>query len=210
MAKAGWLASLDWTNDRPVILGVLSLEHEVGPNMTTITYRSAAADDAPAIAHVEVASKRESVAEFETEHSMGYQRSLNRWSGYIAGTRHPQLAKLERTTYVACDGLFVVGYLGCHHAKRKDWWQADAELQQIYVLKPYQRRGIGETLFSMMVVWLRDTGVNSVGVGFHADNPYGAFYIKMGGKLAAPGLCFWDDLRKWSPPGGSWHDSINR
>lgn len=93
--------------------------------MNKISYRVATCEDAPAVAHVDVASKRESIAELESEFTMGYDRSLDRWSGYIAGTRHPQLAKPERIVYLACDGETVVGYVGCHHAKReacgKDW-----------------------------------------------------------------------------------------
>jgi len=170
------------------------------PGNGDISYRVASVDDAPAIAQVEVRSKRESIPELESELTMGYERSLDRWTGYLAGTRHPQRAKRERITYVACLESTVVGYLGCHHATRKDWWKADAELQQIYVLKAYQGQGIGTALFSLMVDWLRGAGIDSVGVGFHADNPYGGFYTKMGGRLAEPGLCYWDDLRSWSAP----------
>ncbi len=47
--------------------------------------------------------------------------------------------------------------IGCHHANgTKDWWHADSELQQIYILRSHQRMGIGTELFSMIVDWLRE------------------------------------------------------
>ena len=163
-----------------------------------ISYRIATVDDAPAIAHVEVTSKRESIPDLESEFTMGFDRSLERWAGYIAGTRSPRLAKPERIVYLACDGNAIVGYIGCHHARpeaRGEGWQADAELQQIYVLKAYQRKGIGAQLFSMMVDWLRAAKMNSLMVGYHEANPYRAFYFKMGGREVSPGLCYWNELR---------------
>ena len=172
--------------------------------MASIEYRTATVDDSPAIANVEVKSKRASIADLESEFTMGYDRSLERWSGYIAGTRHPQVAKPERAIYVACEGPLVVGYIGCHHAKE---WGSDfcdtplsSELQQVYVLKSHQRLGVGTQLFSMVVDWLRDTNVNTMGVGFHEQNPYQAFYLKMGGRQVIPGICVWDDLSSWSRP----------
>lgn len=170
--------------------------------MKPITYRIATVGDAPAVATVEVTSKRESISHLESEFSMGYGRSFERWSGYIAGTRHPRLAKPKRVVFLASDKESVIGYIGCHHAQREQCgedWQSDAELQQIYILKTYQRRGIGTHLFSMMVDWLRFGGMNSLVVGYHETNPYRAFYFKMGGKEVSPGLCHWDDLTDWSP-----------
>ncbi|MEL6898155.1 MAG: GNAT family N-acetyltransferase [Planctomycetota bacterium] len=168
--------------------------------MNSISYRGASVDDADAIAGVEVASKRQSIPDLESEQSMNHERCLQRWSGYLAGTRNPKLAKQERVTFVAFDGDAMVGFLGCHHAKRLDWWPADAELQQIYVLKSHQRMGIGQNLFVMMTQWLLNTGVNSVGVGFHAENPYRKFYLDMRGELRGPGTCFWEGLADWIPP----------
>ena len=169
--------------------------------MSTITYRPATVGDAPAIARTEVRSKRESIPGLESEQSMNYDWSFERWSGYIAGTRHPQLAAKQRMIYVACDGEDVVGYIGCHHTNgSKDWWLASSELQQIYILKSYQRQGIGTKLFKTIVCWLRETGINSLGVGYHAANPYRAFYDKMGGESPASGVSYWHDLSNWAPP----------
>ncbi|MEM9368186.1 MAG: GNAT family N-acetyltransferase [Planctomycetota bacterium] len=166
--------------------------------MIEIDYRLAEVSDAEAIADVEVRSKRDSIAELENEPSMDHARCSKRWAGYLAGTRHPKLARRERATWVACEASSIVGFLGCHHAERQDWWPADAELQQVYVLKTHQRLGIGQQLFTRMVQWLRETAVNSVGVGFHAENPYRAFYLKMGGQPTGPGMYFWDDLASWA------------
>jgi len=169
--------------------------------MNEIKFRIATVEDSPKIAHVEVTSKRESIADLESEFTMGYDRSLQRWSGYLAGTRHPRLAKPERIVFLATDGPKVVGYIGCHHAKPEECgedWKADAELQQIYILKNYQRRGIGTHLFSMIVSWLSDAKMNSLVVGYHETNPYRSFYLKMGGNEVSPGVSYWDDLGGWS------------
>lgn len=52
----------------------------------------------------------------------------------------------------------------------------------------------------MMVGWLRSSGINRLVVGYHEDNPYQAFYLKMGGEAIDTGLCYWRDLTAWERP----------
>ncbi|MBY8981274.1 MAG: GNAT family N-acetyltransferase [Candidatus Lokiarchaeota archaeon] len=82
------------------------------------------------------------------------------------------------------------------------------ELRAIYVLKEYQRSGIGVKLVKMVVERLLEKNINSMIVWVLKDNPNGKFYEILGGKyigqkmLEKEGVDYvafaygWDDIRQ--------------
>lgn len=90
----------------------------------------------------------------------------------------------------------MVGYVAGHHTTK---WGVETELQSMYILQNYQGLGIGTRLFAMLVDWLRQSGVRSLGVNVFAESPYNRFYEKMGGEEIRPGVMLWKDLSGWEP-----------
>jgi GNAT superfamily N-acetyltransferase len=158
-----------------------------------ITFREAGIHDAPAIARTEVASKLASLPGFVSPIEVNYDARLERWMHYINRTRSPNLALDPRIVILACAEQDVVGYIACHQTTK---WSVDAELQSLYLLKPYQGRGIGTALFSLSVAWLEKSGLRSLGVGIHPNSPYNRFYEKLGGVQRDAHTYTWTDWRQ--------------
>ena len=169
-----------------------------------LSYREATVDDAPSIARVEVKSKRASIPNVVSEIEMDYDWSLNRWVGYLNKTSSPRFAEEHRIVFLACDGERVVGYAACHHTTKRG---IEGELQSIYVLKEYQRQGIGTTLIMRVVKWLLANGKNSLLTGYYGKNPYVRFYQKLGADLSE-GPAIWQNLRQLSDAQG-WTETEN-
>ncbi len=164
-----------------------------------IIYREASIHDAEAIARTEAASKQASlvgVIEFMApEYELDYDQLLVKWKGYIEKTRSPRKSKDPRVIYAAFDGGLMVGFAACHHTTK---WGVESELQSMYVLKDYQGQGIGTHLFELVVEWLRENGICSMGVNLYSDNPYRQFYEKMGGEYLRSSALLWKDLKIWT------------
>lgn len=58
------------------------------------------------------------------------------------------------------------------------------ELYVIYVLKPFQRKGIGSKLMAAVRNRLHEAGINTLMVWTLHDNPYQRFYQSLGGAIA--------------------------
>ena len=155
-----------------------------------IAFREATVEDAPAIARTEVDSKRASIPGFASEIELDYDARLDRWMHYLSRTRSPGLAKDPRIVVLASDGPAVVGYAACHETTK---WGVAAELQSIYLLEAYQGLGIGTALFYLIVKWMERAGLQSLGVGIAAGNPYQRFYQKLGGILLDEHTYLWRD-----------------
>jgi GNAT superfamily N-acetyltransferase len=65
---------------------------------------------------------------------------------------------------------------------RQSDWQCDAELYSIYVLKAFQRKGVGLRLFDLAVAAGLARGMNSLYVIVLRDSPYRRFYEKLDGR----------------------------
>ena len=75
----------------------------------------------------------------------------------------------------------VIGLAG--GGPRKGDLPFSGELGFIYLLKPYQRHGIGRQLTGVIVNRLKQQGYNSMLVWVLAANPYRAFYESLGGQI---------------------------
>ena len=80
-----------------------------------------------------------------------------------------------------------------HHTTRHD---TDAELQNIYVLKDWQGRGIGTHLLGTIAHRLQADGSRRMCVGYDSESRYKRFYMKHGAVELAPGSpwAIWHDL----------------
>jgi GNAT superfamily N-acetyltransferase len=85
-----------------------------------------------------------------------------------------------------------VAYVAYHHTSRHG---TDAELQNIYVLRQWQRKGIGASLLGLVAHRLQADGSGSMCVGFDAHSEYKQFYMKHGAVETAPGApwAIWRD-----------------
>lgn len=82
------------------------------------------------------------------------------------------------------------------------------ELMAMYVLKEYQRRGIGVRLVKLIVERLIEHNINSMVIWVLKDNPNWKFYEVLGGKYLGQGILQkeganyikiaygWDDIQK--------------
>ena len=59
------------------------------------------------------------------------------------------------------------------------------EMQSLYLLKDYQKQGIGKKLFEKALEEARKMGYKKMKVGCLEKNPSNEFYLKMGGKFIA-------------------------
>ncbi len=84
-----------------------------------------------------------------------------------------------------------------------------AELFGIYVLRDYQRQGVGTALLKSLAAWLNEQGHRSMLVWIMRENPFREFYLKTGasqleqtreidygGKKLTLLSYGWDDIKK--------------
>ena len=95
----------------------------------------------------------------------------------------------------------LVGFLWCHPTKDNPKWAA--RLNKIYLLRGYQRRGLGTRMVAAAVDRLLQHGLTSMALFTEADNePACNFYDRLGGERqlneqgAFDGMYGWSDLRK--------------
>jgi len=150
----------------------------------------ALASEIETITRLEIDSKIASIPQCISEVDIDYSVRLQRWHTYFNGSS-PQTSKPERLVLKAEVDEKMVGYIAGHLTNR---FEKDAEIQSFYVLKPYQRQGIGRQLFFKFVEWMQQQHAQSLCVGIAEDNPYQAFYLKQGADYLNPHWLYWDDI----------------
>jgi GNAT superfamily N-acetyltransferase len=86
--------------------------------------------------------------------------------------------------HVAEAGGQVIGFVDVG-APRDTRWTCEAELYALYVLKPYQRHGVGQRLFELACEAVIDAGRHSMYLIALSDSPYRTFYERLGARLLA-------------------------
>jgi GNAT superfamily N-acetyltransferase len=147
--------------------------------------------DVDELTNVEVESKLQSFTDNEPV-AIDYDTRHYRWSTYFNG-QSPASAKPERVIYKAIIGGKIVGYIAGHLTIR---YEKDAEIQSFYILREYQRKGIGAKLLAEFLGWLQIQNAVSLCVGIDSTNPYQAFYHKYGAGYLNPHWMFWDDVEE--------------
>jgi len=113
-----------------------------------------------------------------------------------------KLAEIDATNFVLVvqtTGAQLVGFIWCHPTKDNPRWAA--RLNKIYLLRDYQRRGLGKRLVAAAVDRLLEHGLTSMALFTEADNePACNFYEQLGGERqlnesgAFEGMYGWTDL----------------
>lgn len=143
-----------------------------------VSIRSAAPDDAVAIARVHVESWRSTYAGIVPD-------------AYLAGLDETLRVKLWQEWLVSGAVVLVserkgeiVGFV--HAGKiREPIETADSEIYSLYLLREAQGRGIGWELLTAVAAKLRGQGFNSIGLWVLERNRARGFYEKSGGRLVA-------------------------
>lgn len=143
------------------------------------------------LTRLEVASKRASISQLIGPHDLDENRLLRRWETYFLG-QSPLSSKPERRVLQATVNGVLVGYIAGHLTSRYDM---DAEIQSFYVLRDYQRQGIGSALLGALAAWLVSLRATRLCVGIAAGNPYRAFYEKHDAVYLNEHWLYWHDLQ---------------
>jgi len=95
----------------------------------------------------------------------------------------------------------LVGFIWCHPTHDNPTWAA--RLNKIYLLREYQRRGLGKRMVAAAVDRLLEHGLTSMALFTEVDNePACNFYEQLGGERQLDergefgGMYGWSDLRK--------------
>ena len=147
--------------------------------------------DITELARVEIDSKRDSIPELVEDFELDLELRANRWKTYFQ-RQSPQTSKPERLVLKAVDNGKIVCYIAGHLTTRYD---LEAEIQSFYILKPYQRQGLGNRLLLEFFDWLDKNHATSLCVGIATDNKYKAFYLKNGGQYLNEHWIYWVDVK---------------
>lgn len=141
--------------------------------------REANYDDAPAIARVHVDSWRSTYRGIIPDEYLGQQSYEKRESSW-----HKILKSVPNNsnfTYVAeNESGEVIGFANGGLERTKDP-NFHGELNAIYILEKYQRKGIGRKLLWVVAQRLRESNIYSMLVWVLTENPACQFYEALGG-----------------------------
>ena len=156
--------------------------------------RRAGIGDTDTVVRILIASKEASFPETVEDHDRDVTFWTRRWHDYIARGNLPFSILGDGWVFLAEIGGVPVGYIAYHHTRRLE---TDAELQNIYLLKDWQRKGIGTALLGVVAHRLAADGSRSMCVGYDSDSPYKRFYSKHGALETSPGApwSIWKDVR---------------
>lgn len=124
-----------------------------------------------------------------------YQRLHPRLVGYVAGTYHPSCSLPERLVIVAQQDEQSIGFIAGHRSTRLG---CTGELQWMFVLPSWQRKGIGAALLRPLATWFIEQESRKVIVDAPPENPYRAFYLKHGAVPLDAYWLYWEDISKVS------------
>ena len=144
----------------------------------SIIYREATVADSFGVAQVHVKSWRESFAGLVPQSFLDNMTVEKRAKAFAnragAGFYKMFLAETQEG---------VLGFMDVGEPRDREL-SYDAELYAIYILKEFQRKGIGQELFRLGVGAAVAAGMNSMYLLALEVSPYRPFYEKLGGKLA--------------------------
>ncbi|MCC5602044.1 GNAT family N-acetyltransferase [Nostoc favosum] len=141
--------------------------------------REANLADAPAIAKVHVDAWRTTYsnlmpAKFLAD--LSYEERETKWVKILSNIAQ------DNFTYIAEDEIGqIVGFANGGQERTGDRLY-QGELYAIYILKKYQRQGLGYRLISTIATRLIESGISSMLVWVLADNPASGFYQSLGGQ----------------------------
>ena len=148
------------------------------PQEERITLRRATVSDSLEVARVHVQSWRESFTGIVPQSFLDEMSVENRAQAFRA-----RFAEESYRMFIAetpADGPIGFADFG---KPRDNNLQYQAELYAIYLLRDFQRQGVGARLFTLGVESLVADGMNSMYLLALEVSPYKSFYEKMGGRV---------------------------
>jgi GNAT superfamily N-acetyltransferase len=140
-----------------------------------IRYRVATSADVPAIAACRLPESTD-----------------ERMAAYFDGHHHPQQAQQPRIGFVAEEDDRVVGYIAGHLTTRHG---CRGEVQYLFVMPAYRRRGVATTLLRLLARWFEREGAVRVCVCVDAESPAAVpFYERAGASPIKTYWYGWDDI----------------
>ena len=152
------------------------------PQEQRIILRRATVSDSPAVARVHVQSWRESFTGIVPQSFLEKMSFEDRAQAFR--TRFAVDSYRMFMAETPADG--VIGFADFGKARETDR-PYQAELYAIYLLRDFQRQGVGRKLFTLGVESLVTDGMNSMYVLTLEASPYRSFYEKMGGRMVDRG-----------------------
>ena len=138
-----------------------------------VQYRSAGADDVPAMAECRLTDPDAGAAD-------------QRMTAYFNGEHHPHEALAPRIGFVALAGDRVVGYIAGHRTMRHG---CAGEVQYLFVAPLFRRLGIATQLLVRLARWFEEQDARKVCVNVSPDNPAAKPFYENAG--ASPIRKFW-------------------
>ena len=154
----------------------------VNDTRAPIVVREATADDAYAIQHVYVEAAREQYKKIVTQrvlHRLPARHVARRWELLLTSRRWVRSACIAAT-----DNGHVVGFAAAGPVRVASLGPA-GEIYAIYVLPPWQRRGLGRLLFHRAIESLVTARLDGIVTWVIAANPSRRFFESLGGTVAA-------------------------
>lgn len=145
----------------------------------TVNIRKAVAEDTAAIAHLHVESWRTTYRDLIPTHLLDQLDVAQREQMWHGAITHPNSTTVLHVAEVA--GA-IVGFVACGR-EQGEHKAYDGELYALYLLEPFQRKGLGRMLFQTAVNQLRTAGYGSMLLWVLEGNPAIRFYEAMGGVL---------------------------
>ncbi len=148
-----------------------------------IEIKNAVPEDAPDIAKIHVDCWKSTYAGIvpdEKLNGLSYEKSGLKWKEYFEGIKHPSggiiMALLKGVPVGFCAGGIIR-----KTSKRTSGYEG--EIKAIYILKEYQRVGIGKKLIKKYGEIFQKNKIFSYIIWVLKENDSRHFYKKMGGKL---------------------------
>jgi GNAT superfamily N-acetyltransferase len=142
--------------------------------------RVATIADVPSVARVFVESWKNAYEGLMPEpflKGMTYETSVKIFTESLQTKKHAYSLHVAETP----EGR-IVGFADCG-LERSNPEKGIGELYGLYILKEFQRQGIGEKLFQVVLQNLAQGGMKSMVLWVLDRSPYRKFYVKTGGKL---------------------------
>ncbi len=148
--------------------------------MSHIQYKEADASNIPAMARIRA-------AEWGTE-----EYWINRITGYINCTHHPQQALIPRIVYVALQDDMPVAYIAGHLTRR---YRCDGELEWINVVPEQRGSGVAAELLRMLASWFMLQNALRICVNADPANTVARkFYMRHGAEKLNEYWLVWNDI----------------
>ncbi|KIL41333.1 GCN5 family acetyltransferase [Gordoniibacillus kamchatkensis] len=142
--------------------------------------REACIEDAEKIAKVHVDSWKSTYQGIISEYylsSLSVEKRLKSWLWTFENL------EIHQKIFVAEDTPGNIVGFSSGGRSRNNEFKHDGELYAIYLLKDYQRLGLGKMLFTSIVRSLKDSGYSAMMLWVLKDNPSVEFYKLQGGQI---------------------------